>query len=342
MDNAIDQISPSVSVVMSVYNSENYLREAIDSVLNQSFSDFEFIIINDGSIDNSPSIINSYSDKRIVLIENDENKGLIYSLNKGIEIAKGKFIARMDADDICLPKRLELQVAEFNANPNAIIVGSDYYLLNGDKETYIKNRNDSDYQKAVLLFTPCFCHPTVMMKNIFSDKNICYDKDYVHAEDYKLWTDLYAFGEFLNVDKPLLKYRHHSFQISNQKNEAQLIISKRIRENYLHDLKFKLSEKQFEVLNTIGDNTFITSIDLLNNIEDCLLHLELQNTTHHKFNKQSFNDFLHKFWLDSCGNSNLGMSAYRLFFKSKISGYSELSFVDKNIFLMKCLIRRFK
>lgn len=342
MDNSLNQISPIVSVVMSVYNGEKYLHEAIDSVLNQTFADFEFIIINDGSSDKSLSIIQSYNDKRIVLIDNDGNKGLIFSLNKGLEIAKGKYVARMDADDICLPERFDLQVKQFENLPNAMIVGSDYYLLEGDKNTYIKNINDSGYQKAVLLFTPCFCHPTVMMKNVFKEKQVFYDKEFIHAEDYKLWTDLYAFGEYSNINKPLLKYRHHASQISNQKNESQLSISKRIRENYLDKLKFKLSEKQFDVLNTIGNNTFISSFDTLKNIEDCLLHLELQNSIHHSFNTQSFNRFLFKFWLDSCGNTNFGMSAYRFFFKSKIATYSNLSFTDKNIFLLKCLIRKFK
>lgn len=342
MENSLNQISPLVSVVMSAYNGEKYLREAIDSVLNQTFSDFEFIIINDGSFDKSLSIIQSYSDNRIVLIDNDGNKGLIFSLNKGLEIAKGKYIARMDADDICMPERLDLQVKQFLNHPNAVIIGSDYYLLDGEKNIYIKNINDSDYQKAVLLFTPCFCHPTVMMKNVFKDKQMFYDKDFIHAEDYKLWTDLYSFGDYLNIDRPLLKYRHHASQISNQKNESQLSTSKRIRENYLEKLKFKLSEKQFDVLNAIGNNTFITSLDLLKNIEDCLLHLELQNSIHHSFNKASFNRFLYKFWLDSCGNTSLGMTSYRYFFKSKIASYSNLSFLDKNIFLLKCLIRKFK
>lgn len=327
---------------MSVYNGASYLKEAIESILNQSYSNFEFIIINDGSTDESLSIIKSFTDKRIVLIDNESNKGLIYSLNKGLELAKGEFIARMDADDISMPDRLKLQVKQFIDHSNAMIVGSDYYLLEGDKSTYIKNINDSDYQKAVLLFTPCFCHPTVMMKNVFKDKNIFYDKDFIHAEDYKLWTDLYAFGEYLNVDRPLLKYRHHAAQISNQKYEAQLSISRRIRENYLHKLHFNMSERQFGVLNLIGNNTFIKSIDLLKEIEDCLLHLQLQNTNQMVFNSESFKRFLHKFWLDSCGNTNLGIQAYNLFFRSKIATYSTLSFVNKNIFLVKCLLRKFK
>ncbi|MCD6019421.1 MAG: hypothetical protein K0S53_2542 [Bacteroidetes bacterium] len=342
MDQNINLLSPLVSVVMSVYNGENYLREAIESVLNQSYSNFEFIIINDGSSDKSLSIIQSYNDARIILINNDGNKGLIYSLNKGLEIANGEYIARMDADDICLEKRLELQVDAFFKNRDTVVVGSDYYLLDGDKSTYISNINDSDYQKAVLLFSPCFCHPTVMIKNVFKEKNIFYDKDYIHAEDYKLWTDLYSLGIFLNVNKPLLKYRHHTLQISNQKNEAQLSISKEIRRQYLQRLGFKLSEREFEVLNVIGNNTFIRSFVLLKEIENFLLHLNEENTRKKVFNEVSFHKFLYKFWLDSCGNSNLGMKAYRFFFSSVMAAYDHLSFTDKNIFLLKCLIRKFK
>lgn len=333
---------PLVSVVMSVYNGASYLKEAVESILNQSYSYFEFIIINDGSTDESLPIIRSFTDKRIILIDNEGNKGLIFSLNRGLEVARGEYIARMDADDISMPDRLKLQVKQFMDHPNAVIVGSDYYLLDRDKNTYIKNINDSDYQKAVLFFSPCFCHPTVMMKNLFKQKNIFYDKNFIHAEDYKLWTDLYTFGDYLNVDRPLLKYRHHSAQISNQKYEEQLSVSRRIRESYLRKLNFKLTERQFDVLNIIGNNTFITSLDLLKEIEDCLLELQLQNISQKTFNSRSFERFLHKFWLDSCGNTNLGMQAYNLFFKSKIARYSDLSFVNKNIFLAKCLIRKFK
>jgi glycosyltransferase involved in cell wall biosynthesis len=342
MDNSIKVNTPLVSVVMSVYNSQSYLKEAIDSVLSQSYTNFEFIIINDGSTDNSLSIINSYNDKRIVFINNDCNKGLIYSLNKGLEIAKGEFIARMDSDDVSLPDRLRLQVQQFLSNPNAVIVGSDYFLLKGDNQKYIKNINDSDYQKAVLLFTPCFCHPTVMIKNIFKENNIQYNANFIHAEDYKLWTDLYSFGDFMNVKKPLLKYRHHSLQVSNLKNESQLNISSLIRELYLKQLNFSLSQKQFEILNYIGNNFFISSKQILNEIEECLLHLYNQNKTHQKFNDNSFKRFMFKFWLDSCGNTNLGLSAYFQFFKSSISSYCKLSFYNRMIFIAKCLIRKFK
>ena len=327
---------------MSVYNAGNYLPEAIESILKQTFTDFEFIIINDGSTDASENIIKLYKDERIVYINNEKNVGLIDSLNSGLKIAKGQYIARMDADDIAIDNRIELQLQKFKENPNAIVVGSDYYLLSGSKLKYIKNTNDSDYNKAVLFFSPCFCHPTVMMKNVFNEKNIFYDWDSKHAEDYKLWTDLFSLGDFLNVDKALLKYRSHETQISAQNKEAQLKISKNIRAAFCKKLNFNLSEEQFETLNFIGNNTFITSAEELTKIENCLLQLKSENAKQKTFNENSFNIFLHKFWADSCCNTNVGLAAYSIYTKSLLSKVTKVSLDQKSKLLTKCLLRRFR
>lgn len=327
---------------MSVFNGGNYLPEAIESILKQTFTDFEFIIINDGSTDASENIIKLFKDERIVYINNERNLGLIHSLNSGLKIAKGQYIARMDADDIALDNRLELQVQKFKDNPNAIVVGSDYYLLSGSKLSYIKSNNDSDYNKAVLFFAPCFCHPTVMMKNVFTEKDIFYNWDYKHAEDYKLWTDLFLLGDFLNVDKALLKYRSHNTQISVKHNEVQLQISKQVRLDFCKKLNFSLSPEQFNTLNIIGNNLFITSAEELYKVEDCLLKLKAENLVHKTFNLNSFNLFLHKFWADSCGNSNVGLAAYSIYSKSILLKGIKVSLDQKSKLLTKCLLRRFR
>ncbi len=326
---------------MSAYNAEKFLREAIESVLNQTYQQFELIIINDGSTDSTLAIIKSFQDHRIKIIDNEINRGLIYSLNKGIELSKGKLIARMDADDICMPNRLEKQVQMFELNQDAVIIGSDYYLLNQSKLKYIKNRNDSDYQKAVLIFTPCFCHPTVMMKNIFSQYKLSYHPDFLHAEDFKLWTDMAQYGTFLNVAQPLLKYRHHAKQVSNQYHEKQLKISSDIRGAYLQRLGFNISEEQIKIINFIGNNTFIRTIESLEAIESILLLLYEQNNSLKVFNTSSFSNFLLKFWFDSCGNTSLGLRAYHLFFKSHITSLAHVTSRQKVILFAKCCIRRF-
>ena len=123
--------TPVISILMSVYNGEKYLHAAVDSILKQTFKDFEFIIINDGSIDRSREILESYQDERIVLIH-QENKGLTRALNKGLSLAKGEFIARMDADDSCKPERLEKQVAFLRENPGIVLLGSNCFNIDGD------------------------------------------------------------------------------------------------------------------------------------------------------------------------------------------------------------------
>lgn len=331
-----------VSVVMSAYNASAYLREAIDSILGQTYSHFEFIIINDGSSDETESIIHSYTDKRIVYTKNETNLGLIASLNKGLKLAKGEFIARMDADDIALENRLSEQVRVFGNYPKAVIIGSDYYSLSKNKLSTHTNKDDSDYLKAVLMFSTCFCHPTVMMRNIFKKVDIEYRKEYVHAEDYKMWTDLVKQGEFHNVNQPLLKYRSHDSQIGAKYHEAQLLISARIRNEYLNELGFKLSNEEIRVLNIIGNNVFITSGVLLKRIEVVLLKLKSENERVNVFNVNSFNIFLNKFWTDSCGYTNLGLTAYKVYSKSQLSKLNRVSRNDKTKLLAKCMLRKFK
>ena len=338
----VNSKTPLVSVVMPVYNGIPYLPEAIRSILSQSFSDFEFIIINDGSTDDSEKVISEFNDKRIIYIKNEINLGLIESLNKGIRIAKGKYIARMDADDVAYSNRLELQVQKFSLNPNAMVVGSDYLLMKRNSTKHIKNKDDSDYNKAVLFFSTCFCHPTVMMRNIFGEKNVFYDKKYIHAEDYKLWVDIYAYGDFLNVNHALLKYRSHESQISTKNKETQLKVSREIRKNYCEKTNFNLTDEQFETLNFIGNNIFITSEAELSKIEDCLLTLKNLNAKNKTFKELSFNIFLHKFWSDSCGNTNLGLNAYGIYKASVLSKIAPVSFGQKSKLMAKCLLRKFR
>ncbi len=331
-----------ISVLMPVYNGELHLREAIESVLAQTYTKFEFIIINDGSLDGTADIINSFNDSRIIKVANQSNLGLIESLNNGLKLAKGKYIARMDADDIAMPERFEEQLNMFENSPNAVVVGTDYFVMIGNKLNLSINEDDSDYLKTMLLFATCFCHPTVMVKNIFPEKKIAYDGDFIHAEDYKLWTDLVFHGDFRHINKPLLKYRSHKSQTSVFHNKKQLQISSRIRKEYLESLGFKITDEQFKTHNTIGNNEFIKSKEQLKKVEEWLSSLIEQNKEGKRFNEISFNKAIHKFWIDSCGYSNLGLLAYRTYFASEISNLVEVSIKEKLLLFGKCLIRKFK
>ena len=214
---------PMISVVMSVYNGEKYLKESIESVLNQSYIDFEFIIINDGSKDNSLNIINSYNDERIKLINNEENKGLIYSLNKGIEKAIGKYILRFDADDICLKDRFKIQVEFMEEN-------EDVYMMSGFAKWFVDGKDiitktiktPSSYEeiKAGLIFENHINHSCVIMKReLFSKYNYKYDSRYLHIEDYGLWLEIAEKFKVKTLDKILIKCRISKTSVTSTANK---------------------------------------------------------------------------------------------------------------------------
>ena len=202
---------PKVSVILPVYNAEKFLKEAIDSILNQTFTDFELLLINDGSTDRSKEIIGSFSDKRINYVENDINKGLIYSLNRAIDLAEGKYIARMDADDVALPERLEKQI-DYLESSDADIVATRVKLIDEkgnalpDWDDDAKNTSPSQI-KNFLLRDNCLAHPTVMAKTSLF-KKYRYKHNQKYSEDYDLWLRVVAEGlKIVKLDQPLLLHR---------------------------------------------------------------------------------------------------------------------------------------
>lgn len=343
MDNSLNQISPVVSVVMSVYNGEKYLREAIDSVLNQTFSDFEFIIINDGSSDKSLSIIQSYNDKRIVLIDNDGNKGLIFSLNKGLEIAKGKYIARMDADDINLPERFKKQVDFLESNTSIGVLGCDYISFAENSSQIVKSIHDKFKIKSFLLFTATMCHPTLMLrKQILVDNNLNYSENAKHVEDYDLWCRLVLLTDFCNLNELLFKYRDHASQVSHKNIDTQLINSNIVQENYLKKLGFSYSESDLKSHYLISSNARIKDKNSLICIENWFLNLVEQNKTKKLISINEFNSVISKMWLDCCGNTSLGVWSYLYYQKSKVTSLTNINRGFNAKLLAKCVIRWIK
>jgi len=240
--------NPLVSVILSVYNGEKYLAEAIESILNQTYINFEFIIIDDGSTDKSLEIIASYDDKRIVLVSR-ENRGLIASLNEGIEQAKGKYIARMDADDISLPNRLEEQIGFMKKNIDIGVCGTAIIGFGEEiKEKAWKLSSADKSLKTELLFSSCFAHPTVMIRrDILIDNNLYYNENYVHAEDFELWTQMEKYTKFANLKNPLLRYRVLEDSISRvaDKNiEERYLVIKSIFEIYLKEMDIQNTEEE--------------------------------------------------------------------------------------------------
>jgi glycosyltransferase involved in cell wall biosynthesis len=219
--------TPRISVAMSVYNNAPYLSHAIESIVAQTFADFEFLIINDGSTDESGAIIDRFaaSDSRIVPIH-QPNAGLIVSLNHMVEIARAPLIARMDGDDIALPERFERQVAFLDANPGIGVLGTGCTVIeeNGRPSTHrFENVTTTEAILDDLQNGPPLCHPSVMMRRDAVRSVGGYHRAYTHCEDYDLWLRLSEHVRMANLPDRLLLYRHSATQVSNRHAYIQKI-----------------------------------------------------------------------------------------------------------------------
>jgi glycosyltransferase involved in cell wall biosynthesis len=213
---------PKVSVVMPVYNGEKYLTEAIESILGQTFQDFELIVADDGSTDKTVSIIKTFSDRRLIHLRLS-HRGLVPTLNDGVRVARGEYIARMDADDIALPTRLAEQVSFLDAHRQVVVIGSHVATIDGDGRetgTYTYPPENSVDIKRYLRKGNAFIHPTTMFRKEAFLSVGGYRK-YLHAEDYELWTRLLSKGEMVNSDHPLLRYRVHANSVT-RKNRMRM------------------------------------------------------------------------------------------------------------------------
>ena len=217
--------TPQVSVIMPVYNTAPFLREAIDSMLNQSLIDFELILVNDASTDDSRSIMEGYADPRIRIIHNEKNLGLAVSLNKAIRSSKGHYIARMDGDDVSVAHRLELQVAHLKKLPPNTVICSTCILIDEHGNKIGKWKDDSQYLTAKKIRSKlpsnnCIVHPSVFMRRDLLVE-FFYDPEQSAAEDYDLWLRMAAEGiTFHKLEEPLVMHRirKQSFTRERQHN----------------------------------------------------------------------------------------------------------------------------
>ncbi len=219
---------PTVSVLMPVYNTkESYLRAAIESILNQTFTDFELRILNDCSTDpNVEKVVLSYQDKRVKYSRNEQNLGISGSRNKLIQAARGKYIAVMDHDDVSLPGRLATQVAYLEQNPDIGVVGSFARELVSGK-TLTLPVEDEDI-KLAMVFRSSIFHPAAMLRRSMF-KLVGYESTYTPAEDYALWCRLLPHTQFYNIPEILFAYRNHKNNTSHRQKRCTADVSEKIR-----------------------------------------------------------------------------------------------------------------
>lgn len=242
-----------ISVVMSTYNTPiSILKEAVESVLHQTMRDFEFIIIDDCSTDDSQEYLSALQDTRIRLIRNNENMGLTKSLNIGLKAAKGKYIARMDSDDVSLPTRFEKQYNYMEHHPDVIMCGSRVSFLGNrtgisSGKWRRKIENMDDYRIRLLFAHPGPYHPTFFMRSEMLEKyNITYDETLYYAQDYGLCTVLCRYGNVVILDDVLVRYRMHNNQISSAHRDAQIRCDKAVKEKLLRELLEDVSAEEVD------------------------------------------------------------------------------------------------
>jgi glycosyltransferase involved in cell wall biosynthesis len=282
--------NPKITVLMPVYNCELYIREAVDSILNQTFTDFEFLIIDDASTDATVAIIKTYNDSRIQLIQKPQNSGYTNSLNYGLSIAKGEYIARMDGDDISLPERFAKQVAFLDANQDVVLCGTFYSIIGTEKVITVPE-NFEDI-KLTLLRKSCFGHPTVMIrKNSLDRLAVIYDVDKEPAEDYDLWVRLLAIGKMHNLQEVLLNYRVHNSQVSQKRERQQRNSALETSLNILQYLDCTIEADERELLKKVIQNNDDVSFDEVKQFLFLNDKLKLSNSNSF-FETKGFQDYL--------------------------------------------------
>jgi glycosyltransferase involved in cell wall biosynthesis len=258
--------TPTVSVVMSVFNGQAFLVEAIESILGQTFRNLEFVIVDDGSTDSTPKILNTFAkqDERIRILRH-ANKGRAESLNVGIGLAKGKYIARMDADDVALPNRLQEQVDFMECHPEVGLLGGAIELIDRGGQvfgTITPPLNDSEIRSAMLRYNPF--HPTVLMRTTVVLDAGGYRKVFMDADDYDTYLRISERIQLASLEEPLLQYRIHPNQVSirNMRHQALCVLAARkaalLRGRGCADPLLEVQEITPQLLGTLG----ITQVEI--------------------------------------------------------------------------------
>lgn len=248
--------NPLVTVLLPVYNCEKYIAAAVQSILEQTYTHFELLIIDDCSTDTTLQICKSFDDERIQIIEKEKNTGYVNSLNQGLKIAKGDYIARMDADDISLPTRFEKQVAFLEKNKEIVLCGTAFKII--DTNTIISVPEFNEDIVIGMLQECKIAHPTVMLRFSFIKKHqLSYNTEMMPAEDYDLWVSMLQNGKFHNLQECLLEYRIHEAQISQVKNQIQKERALEIKVKHLQNNYLPLTLQEKEAYKKIITNSVV-------------------------------------------------------------------------------------
>jgi len=288
----MNEKQPLISVIMPVKDGEKYLREAINSILKQTYTNFEFFIINDGSSDGTESIINSYTDPRIKVIKNKTNQGITKSLNKAIKEASGKYIARMDADDFAVAERFEKQIQYLENSNTCVALGTRYHLMDKTGNVYRKAYTPcSNHElKSMLLFSFPLCHPTLMIRHdIIKKHHILYNEKLFVAEDFEFLIRLATHGEIESLPDYLFHYRTHAAGTSKTKKDELVhnfvkislqTINQQLKNHHIPQ------EELSEFVEIFNSHTILTNYCDIKSFNKTMAQLIDAYITTHKLNKR--------------------------------------------------------
>jgi glycosyltransferase involved in cell wall biosynthesis len=335
-------ISPEVSVLMAVHNGERYLDRAIESILRQSFTDFEFIIVNDASTDASEVICRAYADKdsRIKIVTNKNNLGLAASLNLGLRESRGTYIARMDADDSSRSDRLKYQVSFLERHPEIGICGGAICYHRKGRRSIKRFYPQHELLEAELMFRACFSHPTVMFRRQkILNCGIYYDETFATTQDYEMWLRVLYAVRGANMPVILLDYYCHEEQTTDRNYDMMISNCRRIHTEILSSLVPDLKDDELMLHGRISMPHETFSLAELSAAQSWLKRLIRANRNSRRFDEYALKRVLFDMWRGVCYQSaEHGWPTFWLFWNSALSHSFRLSWSAIKL-LIKCSIR---
>ncbi len=327
-----------ITVIFPMYNCGEYLKEAVDSILSQTFQDFELLAINDGSTDNSVEVMEGYDDERIRLIHNEQNMGLIATLNKGLDMCDSPYVIRADADDICMPTRFEKQFNFMEANPEVGLCGTWYVgftekgesplragYLPGDDDIRIKHLHQVHVSHGTAIFR----------KKILDEHNLRFAPDFAHAEDYELFVRMSKYCKLANLQELLYKVRYHEGSVSSKFKEVQLKNSNRVINRQFKDMGINLSEDEINLYKEMAYGDFNASKEKLEKTRDLYNKLVAANKLSGFVPHEKYAHYLASIWFHHCLNVKGIKQRYRLYKSAYFSMYRLLNPMDRVKLLLK-------
>ena len=301
--------APTLSIIMPVYNAEAYLREAVESILAQSFTDFELIIVEDGSTDNSREVIEGFNDSRIQVLYNDGNQGIVFTRNRGMAAARGRYIAPFDADDIAHPEKFAKQIQFLEENPEYGMVGSWVKLIDkSGKEMSEDYKLNAPHEQIppIMLFRNYFVQSSVLMRREAIPPG-GYEKGFDIGEDYRMWTIIANKWKVWNYPKYLIEYRVHHKGITKRESDLTPLYDNKVFRPLYETLNINLNEHQCRLLQQIKSDMRIADINTLKDIERFLLHILKQNARLLVYDQKQLRKVVKNRWLKVCIQANLPM-----------------------------------